>query len=445
MTWSTLLSAQRLGHTGAEMVTAARNPFQKDWDRVVFSSAFRRLQDKTQVHSLPESDYVRNRLTHSMEVASVGRSLGASVGEQVIARHFAAKGRVADGIGAPEFGHIVAAACIAHDIGNPPFGHFGENVVRNWFIHGEGRDLIAPLAPAEQADFMRFEGNAQGFRILTRLQNWRDAGGLRLTCATLAAFAKYPRGSQAHSSAPVSKFGFFSAERDLFADVAKATGLRQLSHESWVRHPLAHLLEAADDICYRVVDLEDGYKLGRIDFATVEELMHKLVHRNPPRYREIDDPAWRIAYLRAKAIGQLVDDVVAAFLDHEAKILAGTFAGDLVMETRAAPTIRTIEQLTRERIFETRERFATEVAGAQILETLLAAFCRAFLEFETKGGWHHLSPRALALLRLFPDPPAEEKPPTRYEWLLGVTDFISGMTDGYALRTFRRLSGLARD
>ena len=191
MDWRQLLSAQRLGHKGAEPVTPSRNPFQKDWDRVVFSSAFRRLQDKTQVHSLSDNDYVRTRLTHSLEVSSVGRSLGAMIGETIVAR------QAMSGISAAEFGHIVAAACLAHDIGNPPFGHFGEATIRHWFADAAGgAAFLAPLSAAQRQDFLRFEGNAQGFRILSRLQNWRNAGGLRLTCATLGTFAKYPHDSQ---------------------------------------------------------------------------------------------------------------------------------------------------------------------------------------------------------------------------------------------------------
>ena len=439
MDWRRLLSARRLGHQGAEPVSPARSPFQKDWDRVVFSSAFRRLQDKTQVHSLPESDYVRTRLTHSMEVSSVGRSLGALVGQTVVQRH-----DLADAVSAAEFGHIVAAACLAHDIGNPPFGHFGEDTIRHWFADAEGgAALLEPLAPAERADLLGFEGNAQGFRIVTRLQNWRDAGGLRLTCATLAAFTKYPHGSRANGQAPnPGKFGFFQAERDLFAEVAAEVGLvPDGGDNAWCRHPLAYLLEAADDICYRVVDLEDGYKLGRITFADAEGLLRELVGRTPPRYAGIADESWRIAYLRAKAIGQLIDDAAQVFLDHESDIMAGCFAGDLLARTRAMRTLDTIDHVTRTRVFETRERFQTEIAGAEILTALLAAFANALLERERAGN--SASPRAEALLRLLPDlPPVTE---SRYHWLLRVTDFVSGMTDSYALTQFRRLKGFAKD
>ncbi len=419
MDWNHLLSARRLGHVGAEEVTPARSPFQKDWDRIVFSSAFRRLQDKTQVHSLPASDYVRTRLTHSLEVSSVGRSLGAAVGENIVQRH-----KLRPGLSAAEFGHILAAACLTHDIGNPPFGHFGEETIRAWFA-GPGRSLLEPLDPRQRADLLGFEGNAQGFRIVARLQNWRDTGGLRLTAATLASFAKYPFDSLAGQTK--RKFGFFAAEADLFAEVAAETGLLPRAGGGWQRHPLAWLVEAADDICYRVVDLEDGYKLGRIAFAEAEPLLRQLVHRGPPRYREIDDEPRRIAYLRAKAIGQLIDDVAALFLDHEPSIMAGTFTGGVLAETRAWPVLEQVFALTRANVFQTVERIAREREGAQILTALLETTTSAFLAREQGGP---LPPD-------FPeDVPADA---SRYDWLLAVTDYISGMTDTYAQASYRKL------
>lgn len=437
MQWHGLLSAHRLGHAGAEPFTPARNPFQKDWDRVVFCSAFRRMQDKTQVHSLPESDYVRNRLTHSLEVSSVGRSLGAQVGEVVAAREGAALG----GITAAEFGHIVAAACLAHDIGNPPFGHFGEATIQHWFRSGAGAVYLEGLDETRRRDLLQFEGNAQGFRVLTRLQNWRNAGGLRLTCATLATFMKYPCSSVAADPAR-GKFGFFAAEMLQFEEVVRQVGLVQIGPGKYARHPLTYLVEAADDICYSVVDIEDGFKLGRIGFADAESRLLRLLPSLPPRYGEIDDPNWRIAYLRAKAIGALIEQAVEVFLAHETRILAGQFSGDLLSHTAAAPHLREIAAFTRERIFETRERFQTEVIGGEILVALLAAFCAAHAALEKAGGrLEQVAPRERALLRLMPQPP--DPSASRYDWLLSVTDYVSGMTDSYALAQFQHLRGLA--
>lgn len=435
MQWPRLLSAQRLGHRGAEPVSPSRNPFQKDWDRVVFCSAFRRLQDKTQVHSLPESDYVRNRLTHSLEVSSVGRSLGAQVGETVLQRH----GDGLRDITAAEFGHIVAAACIGHDIGNPPFGHFGEATIQHWFRSGPGAELIAALPEQQRRDFLYFEGNAQGFRVMTRLQNWRDTGGLRLTCATLATFMKYPFGSLAADPAK-GKFGHFAAETALFDEMVETVGLSRLGEDRYARHPLTYLVEAADDICYSVIDIEDGFKLGRITFAEAEERLHSLLRRLPPRYKEIDDETWKIAYLRAKVIGDLIDQAVDVFCDSEAAILQGSFAGDLLGQSAIASHLAEIAAFTRNRIFQTRERFQTEVMGGEILTSLLAAFCDAHLALEKTRDMSAISPRQHALLRLMPRLP--QPAAGRYDWLLSVTDFVSGMTDSYALKQFQRLRGL---
>lgn len=433
MDWDRLLSAQRLGHRGAEPVTPARSPFQKDWDRIVFSSAFRRLQDKTQVHSLSPSDYIRTRLTHSLEVSSVGRSLGAAAGQTIVQRH-----ALRSGITADQIGHIVAAACLAHDIGNPPFGHFGEDTIRDWF-EGPGAALTAPLTDRQRADLAGFEGNAQGFRIVARLQNWLDQGGLRLTCATLASFAKYP--FDAVTGRAHRKFGFYDAEADLFREVAEETGLLPRPAPrgalAWCRHPLAWLVEAADDICYRVVDLEDGFKLGRIGFAEAEGLMRRLIGRDPPRYREIDGPSRRIAYLRAKAIGQLIDEAAQLFLDHESEILAGTLDGDLVTRLPARPVLDEIAVLTRTQIFETRERYETEVEGHRIITGLLSALTGVLAAREEGRA---LTPHEEAVLALIPElPPAAAG---RYQWLLAVTDHVSGMTDSYAQSQFRRLRDL---
>ncbi len=442
MDWRRLLSARRLGQTGAEPVNPGRSPFQKDWDRVVFCSAFRRLQDKTQVHSLPESDYVRTRLTHSLEVSSVGRSLGALVGQTVAQRH-----SLPEGVSAAEFGNIAAAACLAHDIGNPPYGHFGEDILRHWFADASGgARYLEGLTDAERADITGFDGNAQGFRVLTRLQNWRDAGGLRLTAATLGTFTKYPWGSggrQTGAEKNAAKFGFFAAERDLFAGLAAELGLpRAGESDAWARHPLAFLVEAADDICYRIVDLEDGYKLGRIGFFDAEQLLLDLVGDASPRYPDIEDEAWRIAHLRATAIGRLIEQAAAAFLDHESDILAGRMGHDLLAHCPARGALAAIAELTQARIFRTRERFQTEVAGAEILTTLLAAFADALAAREASSRLAP-SPRATALLRLVPGPmPAAE---ARYDWLLRLVDFVSGMTDGYALTMFRRIKGLMRE
>src|SRR5690606_19794947 len=267
----------------------------------------------------------------------------------------------------------------------PPFGHFGEATIQHFFRSGPGAALVAGLSERERRDFLHFEGNAQGFRVMTRLQNWRDAGGLRLTCATLATFMKYPFGSLQADPAK-GKIGHFTAEAELFEEMARNVGLLRLGEGRYARHPLTYLVEAADDICYSVVDIEDGFKLGRITFREAETQLHSLLRRMPPRYREIEDETWKIAYLRAKVIGDLIDMAVEVFLDCEAQIMEGRMQGDRLQQTLAAPALAEIAVLTRTRIFETRERFQTEVMGGEILTSLLEAFCDAHLALERAGG-----------------------------------------------------------
>jgi dGTPase len=417
-------------------MTGGRSPFLKDWDRIVFSSAFRRLQDKTQVHSLPKSDYVRTRLTHSLEASSVGRSLGALVGPILVERHFPG-GEVR----ASEFGHIVAAACLAHDIGNPPFGHFGEAVIRRWFADKAGGFAsIAALTLIERADFLGFDGNAQGFRILTRLANWRDKGGLRLTAATLAGFSKYPNGSLAADGSVRSKFGFFQAEAEFFEEIAAEVGLipqHRGQARQWCRHPLAYLVEAADDICYRIVDWEDGYKLGRIDFATAESQLRNLIGALSARYGDIEEEPWRIAYLRAQAIGELIEQVANVFLAEEQTILQGRFEGELLPRTKAWPALARIDERTRERIFASRERARTEVRATKILCTLLAALTEALASREESAALAKakLKPASGLLSDLLSD---GSRADTHYQRLLRIVDFVAGMTDRYALRQSRK-------
>lgn len=442
MDWNKLLSTRRYGQDHNDPVIASRSPFHKDQDRIVFSSAFRRLQDKTQVHTLAESDYVRTRLTHSMEVASVGRSLGANAGQVIIDRHL--KGSE---YSPADFGHIVSAACLAHDIGNPPFGHFGEEIIRHWFKNGHGAaERAEGLSEEEARDLELFEGNAQGFRILTKLQNWRNAGGLRLTYATLGTFMKYPRTSIVSAPSPEDsggkKFGVMQSELKAFQEIADELGLLQRGNDNyWCRHPLAYLVEAADDICYSVVDIEDGYKLGRLGYGETEDLMLRILGDKPKRYAEVDDPSERISYLRAKCIGRLIGEVSDIFKDCEREILAGNFKGDLLHQSRRAKLFDEIYALCQREIYRHPERIQAELSGSEILTTLLDAFYDANLDWErfNRDGTA-MNPRSSVLMTLFPD--GNENPGKRYDWLLGITDFVSGMTDSFAVRQFREIRGI---
>src|SRR5512143_3040471 len=314
MDWNRLLSCVRLGMASRRAASEARTDFQRDFDRIVFSAAFRRLQDKTQVFPLSQSDYVRTRLTHSLEVSSVGRTLGTKVGDSVIRRH-----RLQE-VYPQDFGATVAAACLAHDIGNPPFGHSGEDAIRLWFATSTtGKDVLEQLNPVQQEDFLRFEGNAQGFRLIARLQSPDNRGGMQLTCATLGTFTKYPRASWLEGTEPAGiafkKFGFFQDDADLFAEMAGELGLTNVAPGAWRRHPLAYLVEAADDICYRIIDIEDAFRLSQLPYEEVRNLLLPLAGQDKvaPRLESINDLKERIAYLRAKAIGNIIEQVHECF------------------------------------------------------------------------------------------------------------------------------------
>ena len=331
MNWRKLLTSRRLGEKGAESVTWGRSPFQQDFDRVVFASAFRRLGDKTQVFPLPASDYVRNRLTHSLESASVGRSLGS------IAGAFICGNGDAGNIQPSDVGAIVAAAALAHDIGNPPLGHCGEDAIADWFANSPVAIQTRYLMDEwECTDISSYDGNAQGFRVLARLEAPEKLGGLQLTCATLGAFAKYPAGSLSRSrgSAAKRKFSFFKADSELFARVAEATGMLPAGSESfgWKRHPLAFLVEAADDLTYRIVDFEDAHRLGIISYREVEEHFMSIV--DDSRLREqldrASDDLRRVEILRAKAIGKLVRECVSAFKKYCPEIMHGELDAPLI-------------------------------------------------------------------------------------------------------------------
>jgi dGTPase len=443
--WSTLLSYARLGARARSdapaLDGAPRTDFQRDFDRVVFSSAFRRLHDKTQVFPLPENDLVHSRLTHSLEVSCVGRSLGTMVGAVLVQRHPA----LTEGdLSARSFGDIVAAACLAHDIGNPPFGHAGEDAIGSWFkAHPE---TTAALAPRERSDLEHFEGNAQGFRILTRLQIPKNPG-LQLTLATLAAFTKYPRESGPRPTAggvAAKKHGFFQTERDLFAAVATGTGLAPLDTgeggpAAWARHPLAYLVEAADDVCYCILDIEDGFRLGLVDFheahdrlTAIARLDPRFVEEAPPR--DPDERKERISYLRAKAINRLIDEVRDAFMEREAALAAGEVQPTgLTHGIPSAAALDDIKAFTLRTCYRSMGVVQIELAGYNVLHSLLDALVPAVLAESP-------SPRQDKLLTVIPVRPRPEWGP--YPRLLRVTDYLSGMTDSYAVSVFQRLTGV---
>ena len=440
-TWEKLLSSERLG-AGKAPGTAERTAFQQDYDRIVFTSAFRRLKDKTQVFPLSKSDYVRTRLTHSLEASCVGRSLGAVVGREIIARH-----GLKD-VESGDFGAIVAAACLAHDIGNPPFGHAGEDAIREWF-RTSGLLERHDFTPAQRADFERYEGNAQGFRIVSRLQSPANPGGLQLTSAVLATFTKYPRPSAVNAELPGKsgkKFGFFQQDADNFARVAQATGLiERLSGKAWRRHPLAFLVEVADDTCYLIVDLEDAAKLGFVPYRDAECLLADLAGNSVSggRLDRLHDPKERIEYLRAKAIGRLLESAAAVFLENETAILDGEFDEELLEQSPVAVPLQAVLKLAKETIYTARPALEIETAGFEVLGALLGLFTDA-VEAAAGVEGTRFTTRERMLMKLLPTQflgHHGEPDPDPYVRLLQVADFVAGMTDSYAVDMFRKLKG----
>jgi len=443
--WRRFLSPRRLGVTEHVVPAPDRSVFQQDYDRIVFCSAFRRLKDKTQVFPLAQSDYVRNRLTHSLEASCVGRSLGTAVGRVLVARH-----RLEDVLHASDFGAVIAAACLAHDIGNPPFGHAGEDAIREWCAQPGGALDRLKLAGAQRADFTRYEGNAQGFRVLTTLQSPSNRGGLQLTAATLMAFAKYPCASMTETpldGRSTRKFGYFQSEASLFHEAATAVGMIERTAGAWRRHPLAFLVEAADDICYRIVDLEDAARIGVVSAKDVEALLLVVAggETRATRLGNIAEPKERIEYLRAKAIGRLVEEIAEIFLSRETAIVNGDYDEELLSESQVGATLEQIRELSHEKIYIARSAMEIEAAGCEVLSGLLDLFFAAVSERFAAPTRESAPIRSRVLIPLLPSqflgsgnvPDADP-----YLRLLKVVDFVCGMTDSYAITLYRRLKGI---
>ncbi|HKJ89237.1 MAG TPA: dNTP triphosphohydrolase, partial [Gammaproteobacteria bacterium] len=421
---------------------------------IVFSSAFRRLQDKTQVFPLAESDYVRTRLTHSLEVSCVGRSLGTRVGEEIAAREGF------ELVDPGDFGSIVAAACLAHDIGNPPFGHSGEDAIQHWFqTSGVGCQALQGLSEQQGAELRCFEGNAQGLRVVTRLQNPDNVGGLQLTFATLGAALKYPRPAhRTESGAGVSakKYGYFAAEEAHFRRIAEKTGMLPRDEQAGIycRHPLAFLMEAADDISYQIVDFEDSYRLGLLGFEEVASHIRPILrdnHRLSRRLEQIRSDKERVEYLRARAINQLVEETATAFLEHEEEILAGTFDRELKELIPSAEAMAEIKRTSFERIYNAKGVLEIDAAGFGVLGGLLETFYGPVLETakaERAGRPREASAHSRTVAQLVPeqflyDCASGERLTDPYLLLLNLTDFVSGMTDGYAVSLYKKLTGIS--
>ena len=451
MQWKKLLSARRLGSVRADSVQQGRSPFQQDFDRIIFSSSFRRLQDKTQVFPLADNDYLRTRLTHSLETASIGRSLGAIAGVGIC------KNPALTEIRPNHIGEIVAAASLAHDIGNPPLGHSGEESIRYWFQHSPvAEKLKGEMSPEECADIEHYEGNAQGFRVLSRLEMPENHGGMQLTCATLGAMAKYPVSSSA-AERPAGvmgkKFNFFRQDKELFAEAAGHLGLLAVgsSGEAWCRHPLAFLVEAADDVTYRIVDFEDGHLLKIVEYDDVERLMLKIIGDSGEtlaRLARIADRKRKVELLRARALGVLVRQLAAVFLANEEAMLGGELDRPLIDLIPASGALAEIYEISSRKIYNFRRVTEISIAGYELTSGLLDAFMSAVIEFvEARRAGREPDPRSRKMLYLLPE---ECFAPEDPDWnssaccrLLRVLDCITDMTDTHAVSTFKKVKGIS--
>ncbi|MBL7870196.1 MAG: deoxyguanosinetriphosphate triphosphohydrolase [Cyclobacteriaceae bacterium] len=437
MIWNQLLSFQRLNQK-SDLAESTRSAFEQDYDRIIFSHPFRRLQDKTQVHPLPEHDFVHTRLTHSLEVSSVGRSLGRRVGEVLIQRHEDLSVKFSS----HDFGTVVASASLAHDLGNPPFGHSGEDGLSDFFLHNEGQKYRPHFSEQEWTDLTHFEGNAQGFRIL----NKKQYQGLSLTLATLGAFTKYPCASlvlaRDISRKSQKKFGFFKTEQELFNEMADQLGLIKRSENVWARHPLAFLVEAADDICYNIIDLEDGCRLGLVSVRDTIELLAAILGTdfNPEKAERIKSIDEKIGVLRAMAIGKLITDVVDVFLQNENAILLGSFDRALTDLGAYKDQLKQIIEISITKIYRARHVVEIESAGFEVLPGLLEEFIKAAEHLVKKN----LASKYSNLARLLPVETTtviQSNPDNTYLHFREVIDFISGMTDTHALSLYRKING----
>ena len=443
MNWEKLLSLKRFGDTEKRhrnQQDETRLGFEVDFDRIIFSSAFRSLQDKTQVIPLSETDFVHTRLTHSLEVSVVGRTLGRRVGQVLLERHSTLKNL---GYTFNDFGAIVAAASVTHDIGNPPFGHSGEKAIGEYFKTGNGIKYKESLSEKEYQDLVDFEGNANGFKILTESREGVH-GGLRLSYATLGAFMKYPKESlpkKPTSHIVDKKYGFFQSEKTAFLDLVNDLGLQQKSSTkdlSYYRHPLAYLVEAADDICYTIIVFEDGINLGLIEEEFALEYLIKLVKNtiDTQKYHSLKHTKDRVSYLRALAINTLINESVAIFLENEAAILKGEFDKSLLDKCAYEAQINDIIKISVAKIYRSKDVVEKEVAGYKIIADLLNVFIEATNnDFEGKASnYHQLT------LNLLPD---EYKVNSKklYDRIMLVCSYIASMSDSYAIRLHKKIQG----
>ena len=446
MNWEQLLSLKRFGDTHKRLrkeQDETRLGFEVDYDRIIFSTPFRSLQDKTQVIPWSKTSFVHTRLTHSLEVSVVGRSLGRVVGKQLLEKH--PHLQTIHGYQFNDFGAIVAAASLAHDIGNPPFGHSGEKAIGEYFEVGKGQRFKTEMSPAEYQDLVSFEGNANGFKILSESRKGIP-GGLRLSYATLGAFAKYPKGSlpiKPSKHVAHKKFGYFQSEADFFKDIATEVGLLENpigGVPTYHRHPLVYLVEAADDICYTIIDFEDGINLGLIQEEYALEYLIKLVKDtiNTKKYHALATTADRLSYLRALAINTLIQEAASVFIANEAAILNGTFDKALIDKSKYEAQITDIINISIEKIYQSQEVIDKEIAGYEILNTLLDTYCTAVANYHDDQLSNYD-----ALILKSEGANFDYKNDNVYLRNLAICKYVASLTDGNALLKFQKIKGTA--
>lgn len=441
MEWKQLISNKRFGqeHKHAERHDD-RSEFKRDYDRLIFSSAFRRLQNKTQVFPLPGSIFVHNRLTHSLEVASVGMSIGNDISRRVIQKRPELKETLVE-----EIGTIVSAACLAHDLGNPPFGHSGEKAIQTFFSEGPGQKIKSMVSSEFWDDITHFEGNANAFRILTHRFKGRRQGGFVMTYSMLASIVKYPFASSLAGNH--GKFGFFASEAESYRKIADELGIFCKSAPGeplkYARHPLVYMVEAADDICYEIMDIEDSHKLKILSFAETEHLLLSFFDEDIQQKirqriidEELSDENEKVVYMRASVIGKLENECVAAFLAHEEEILAGTFEGSLIdhISERQKKAYKECEKISYSKIYQSKPVLDIELSGYKIMATLMEVFVEAAVNpsrFNSKQLLRRVSSQY------------DIENENLEERIMAVIDYISGMTDIYALDIYQKINGIS--
>ncbi|CAA0085631.1 Deoxyguanosinetriphosphate triphosphohydrolase [BD1-7 clade bacterium] len=456
MQWHQLLNPSRLGGKPPK-AEPGRSPFNSDHDKIIFSGAFRRLARKTQVHPMAQNDHVHNRLTHSLEVGCVGRSLGILAGLKL-----AEINQLPDAVCAADLGDIVQATCLAHDIGNPPFGHTGEEAIKSWFMNA-GNHLLQNMREEEAHDLIHFEGNAQGFRVLTSVENHINKGGMRLTYATLAASIKYPWTSlpAAEGQRPrVHKFGVFSSELETFHEVAEATGLLSKPGDNWYcRHPLAHLMEAADDFCYGILDLEDGLEMEILGWDEFFEIIEPVIPAQSMSDMEADirrlkSTRRKLPLIRGKVIETYIEAASDAFLKHQQQYLDGDDTPLIELcPPHICDSIKAAKSIARQQIYNHARKVELEIGAYNVIATLLDVMCHSVIE------WIHdrdnMSFRSQRVLDLIGEHSFDarigdgkgygntEGSSQDYLALRRVVDFLSGMTDNYAIYLAKQFNGMA--